>query len=349
MWPEPYPDRLPDHAADYRSLMMMRMIEKLKIVLRMRHICTVFGTIFENCRQDHARNLVSGHLHTLIGSVEMTLMSDPDMGVQELAETVAETAPHSSVKRFYLDNSRGILNSTPPVRLLREDESVQFTFHNAKEGIEGTFEGVEEYDPSGSRGTLLMVTDERILILLGKEQQDIALSIPYGTIEETAFDASLLGANWLGFAGVSRIHLETEEGRYTIPIVKATRGDVKRVSRHIETYSEEAEEGTINEFEPEIDYQQPRETPRGEYKKILACRKCLSEVSRGVERCPHCGFAPQENTRGAAWKVGALGLSMSLLAPLGLAMGYDSVKKTRDAARGVWIEKTVEVSDSEEV
>ncbi|WP_152420272.1 PH domain-containing protein [Halorubrum distributum] len=274
-------------------------------------------------------------------------MSDSDMSIRELAEAVADTAHHSSVKRFYLDNSRGILNSTPPVSLLWEDESVQFIFHNAKEGLEGTFDGVEDYKPSESRGTLLVVTDERVLILLGKEQRDLALCIPYGSIEATAFDASLLGAHWLGFAGVSRIHLDTSEGRYTVPIIKATRGDVKRVTRHIETYCEEANDGMIREFEPEIDYQPPRETSRPEYKTILACRKCLAEVSRGVERCPHCGFDPQENTRGATWKVGALGLSMTVLAPLGLAMGYDSVSKTRDAAKGVWIEKTVEVDDSE--
>jgi len=277
--------------------------------------------------------------------VQTVHLNELDTHIRELAEEVADTTHHPSVKRFYLDNSRGILNSTPPVSLLKENESVQFIFYNAKEGLEGTFEGVTDYKPSESRGTLLLVTDNRVLILLGKEHQDVAIAIPYGAIEGTEFDASLLGANWLGFAGVSRIHIDTAEDRYTVPIIKATRGDVKRVAQHIKAYCEESESGTVREFEPDTDYDQPRETDRPEYETIFACRKCLSEVSRGVERCPHCGYDPQENTRGAAWKVGAIGLSMSALGPLGWAMGYDSVSKTRAAARGVWIEKMVEIND----
>jgi len=57
---------------------------------------------------------------------------------------------------------------------------------------------------------------------------------------------------------------------------------------------------------------------------------------------------PQANTRGSSWKVGATGLSMTILGPLGLGMGYDSATKTRHAAKCVWIEKTIEVTETEE-
>jgi len=275
-------------------------------------------------------------------------VTEKETQIRETAERIADSSHHSSVKRPILDNTLGFLNSTPPVAILNSDESPQFVLFNRKEGVEGDFESAEEYRPSESRGTVLMITDERVVILIGEEDTDRAIAIPYGAIEDTSYNASLLGSHWLGFAGVSRIGIETTNGEYSVPVIKASRGDVKRASRHIRTYCEKAGKGSMTEFEPEIDYHPRGESSSKEFKTILACRKCLEEVARDVERCPHCGFNPRKNTRGSAWKVGAAGLSMTILAPLGIAMGYDSAKKTRHAAKGVWIEKTVEVTETEE-
>lgn len=275
-------------------------------------------------------------------------MSDPESEIRDVAEKVADAAHHPSVKRATLDNTLGFLNSTPPVALLGEGESVQFIFFNRKEGIERDFTTSEKIEPSESRGALLIITDERILILIGQENGDTAISISYGVVEGVSCDVSLLGSNWLGFAGTSAIHIDTRDGRVTVPVIEVSKDDLKQATRHVKSYAEDTTDGDITEVEPEIEYDPRGDGSPPEYKTILACRECHEEVSRGVQRCPHCGFDPEADTRGAAWKVSALGISTTILAPLGIAMGYDSAKKSRDASKGVWIEKTVEITSDDE-
>ncbi|MFC4359298.1 SHOCT domain-containing protein [Halobium salinum] len=263
----------------------------------------------------------------------------------ERAEKIANSAQHSSVKRGILDNTLGFLNSTPPVAVLSRDECVQFVFFNRSEGVRGDPPNIPDYSPSESRGTILIITDKRVILLIGEEETDRVVSIPHGVIQGSSYKASLLGSNWIGVAGVSRISIQTADGEYSIPVIRATWEDVERGSHHIEAYSREFNGGEIEEFEPEVEYDPRSDGP--ELETIFVCRKCMEQVDRNIERCPHCNFHPQSDTRGFVWQTVSIGLLMTLLAPFGVAMEHDTFKKRRQAKRGVVIRKTAGVMESD--
>lgn len=63
------------------------------------------------------------------------------------------------------------------------------------------------------------------------------------------------------------------------------------------------------------------------------CRECRQEVSRDVNRCPHCGWKPKK--RGGLWWGTTAVMSLN---PIGWAMAAKGAKDNHEAKKGVWEE-----------
>jgi len=179
------------------------------------------------------------------------------MEVRDRAEDIAEDADHSTVKRHILDNSSGFLNSTPPVSLINDSENVRFIFKNRKEGVTHQGHQVNKHNPSDSCGTLLLITDEKCLILIGKCDKDLAISIPVGTINESTFDTALFGSKLRTFTGVNELIINTTNGRYNVPIY-SEKMDLKHAIDYLRSTQNLEPNEEVREFEPTVSYD-PRE------------------------------------------------------------------------------------------
>lgn len=128
-----------------------------------------------------------------------------DPGKRALA--LVEDALHSSITVSRLLSTAadgGYVFDDPPIDRLRDGEQPHFAYYNRLKGISvGSRWGSMRPDVDG--GTLILITDERILTLIGREDGDLEFSLPYESVKECWYNDGRLK---------KRILIETDEDRY---------------------------------------------------------------------------------------------------------------------------------------
>jgi hypothetical protein len=112
----------------------------------------------------------------------------------EVKRMVAESPGTSLTQELLLDTgevgfaSPAYLNEAPLVKYLDEDETVQYLLWNNTKGVR--FESQSDITPSEDYRTMVAVTDHRLLIVVGCEEENKEHSIPYDTILEIDLSTS---------------------------------------------------------------------------------------------------------------------------------------------------------------
>jgi len=118
-----------------------------------------------------------------------------DSGVdrhQDRAREVAAASDHAGVTAGLLGGT-GRFSSTfylfddPAVAYLDTDELVHFGFYNEMKGV-GIGEPDDTYVPDKSGVTIVLVTDRRVLALVGREEGDHEVSLHYDTVTGARFE-----------------------------------------------------------------------------------------------------------------------------------------------------------------
>ena len=121
------------------------------------------------------------------------MASDPSVSTDVLADQERQ-----------FDESR--LSGPPPVTHLTESEAPAYVLTNAKRGI-GLGSKRRTTEPDSDRGTICLVTGERVLCLIGMEPEDEVLDVPYKHV------ASVSGhTGWLA----NRLEIRTPRKAYHI-------------------------------------------------------------------------------------------------------------------------------------
>lgn len=94
---------------------------------------------------------------------------------------------------------------------------------------------------------------------------------------------------------------------------------------------DEVARGFLETFRHDANNQESDNNQDFDVPTISVCRECREQTSPEAERCPHCEFDPKEKKKGLVWWTGSGLLSMTILAPLGLAMGAKGAKEKANA------------------
>jgi len=89
--------------------------------------------------------------------------------------------------------SRGYLADEPAIALVEDDETVQYAVTNRKRGVTVDADG-STYDigPDSRHRTVVVVTDRRLLVLVGREDGDERTSIAFDTVSRVETDSGRL-------------------------------------------------------------------------------------------------------------------------------------------------------------
>lgn len=118
---------------------------------------------------------------------------DPGESVEERAARVAAASDHHGVTEELLGGT-GRFSTTfylydePAVAYLEAGEHVHFGFYDEMKGI-GVGEPEETYVPDNNGITIVLVTDKRVLALVGRSEGDHAVSMHYDTVTGARFEA----------------------------------------------------------------------------------------------------------------------------------------------------------------
>lgn len=113
-------------------------------------------------------------------------------GYQDRAREVAAASDHAGVTAGLLGGT-GRFSSTfylfddPAVAYLDADELVHFGFYNEMKGV-GIGEQDDTYVPDTRGVTIVLVTDRRVLALVGREEGDHEASLHYDTVTDARFE-----------------------------------------------------------------------------------------------------------------------------------------------------------------
>jgi hypothetical protein len=114
---------------------------------------------------------------------------DAEADIGRRARRLAEGARHDGVTITGLLETvadGGHLYGDPPIEVLDPDEQPHFLFTNEVTGVsEGRRWGGTKPDPDG--GTVLLVTDRRVLAVVGREDGDIEFSVPLADVETVEY------------------------------------------------------------------------------------------------------------------------------------------------------------------
>lgn len=190
--------------------------------------------------------------------------------------------------------------NNPFVTYLFADESIV----TAEEGalglsVDGTVRGEQTDLESMSLRSVHAFTDRRVLTVTGSSDYDTLHSIPYNNI--TNFTASSGGLISSG-----KVEFQTPNHEYIL-----TRGINSRVEQLLKTdRGEDLAEVSIH-CDPTI-----------------VCTKCHEQVGEDAERCPHCGYSPDDrNTIVAVHNH-----------PVGVCAGYEYVELENAPSKLEWFE-----------
>lgn len=132
-----------------------------------------------------------------------------DSSARSRAEFVAQMAPHPSVSADVLadeedqfDDAR--LVGQPPVSYLEGSEAPAYVLTNAKRGVAvGTKRNKTK--PDKGRGTVVLVTGRRTLLLVGTSPEDTVIEVPHTDAAAVSYETG-----WLA----SRLELRTPQRAY---------------------------------------------------------------------------------------------------------------------------------------
>lgn len=128
---------------------------------------------------------------------------------QSRAERVASASEHDPVTESLLLGTGRFsrtfyLHEDPVVAYLDEDERVFYAFYNEMKGVE-VGEDRDPVTPDNNGLTVVLVTDRRVLVLVGREDGDREYSLHYDTVTDATFASGDLH---------DRLVVETTEATY---------------------------------------------------------------------------------------------------------------------------------------
>lgn len=197
--------------------------------------------------------------------------------------------------------------NNPFVTYLFKDEQIQVAGTDMVMIVEGEGINVELNIESGAKTSVYAFTDKRFLIVTGSTGCDSLYSIPYSNIVEYSVSSG-------GIISSSKCEFRTSNNEY-----KITEAINDRVKKLFETNKGE------NLPEVSIDCE-----------SVIVCTKCHEKVGRDAEKCPHCGYFPDDRTTIAAIKNH----------PVGVCAGYEYIEIENSPSKLEWFETESIVSSN---
>lgn len=225
----------------------------------------------------------------------------------------------------YLAGELGYLNESAPFKYLLENEYPKYLLSGKKKGVNIYPQSSEEANrtikpgPYYKCGMICLVTDHRILILVGKNNNNNkAYSIPLSKIN------SVYGKTEKGLTNIPTLGFSTDGYNYKVYVNINTHSpySIEKAAEYIEE-NDGVNQSLLVEEHSEKAY------------RSVVCRECNNEVPTQATTCPHCGYRAKDEKKGALWWGTAGVASMGVLAPVGAAMGAKGAKGHATAAKGV--------------
>lgn len=240
--------------------------------------------------------------------------------------SLLSAAKSRTVTKKRLTKTKGVvfpyLSGDPVISYLYEGEQPHFIFTSGLNSdpveVRSQDGGVEVVDP-GAYKTFGVITDERILLIIGQEDGDEFVGLPFDAIKYATYQRESLAEHVLE-VGTGRL-------RYLVNVAE-----------------------NANEVESAFEYLSTRDVDREapSTSMVPVCRECREQISPDAETCPHCGFSPKEKKKSKLWWGGTAALSMSILSPVGWALAARGVADHAAANQEVWEEEPAPSTGSEE-